>query len=55
LDALLARSDLRGTSVAFSGVAFLLVLVEKDIPLRTELHTDFGLEDVELVGKQTAS
>jgi MFS family permease len=42
-------------SIAFSGVAFLLVLVEKDIPLRTELHTDFGLEDVELVEKRTTS
>jgi MFS family permease len=31
-------------SVVFSGLAFLLVLVEKDIPLRTELHTEFGLE-----------
>jgi hypothetical protein len=35
-------------SVAFSGVALLLVLFEKDIPLRTELHTEFGLEEVEL-------
>ena len=37
-------------SVAFSGVAFLLVLFERDIPLRTELHTEFGLEEVELTG-----
>jgi hypothetical protein len=34
--------------MAFSGVALLLVLFEKDIPLRTELHTEFGLEEVEL-------
>lgn len=37
-------------SVAFSGVAFLLALFEKDVPLRTELHTEFGLEEVELTG-----
>ncbi|GAB7322831.1 hypothetical protein MBLNU13_g05398t2 [Cladosporium sp. NU13] len=37
-------------SVAFSGVAFLLVLFEIDIPLRTELHTEFGLEEVKLTG-----
>jgi hypothetical protein len=36
--------------VAFSGVAFLLVLFEKDVSLRTELHTEFGLEEVELTG-----
>jgi hypothetical protein len=34
-------------SAAFSGLAFLLVLLEKDIPLRTELHTEFGLEEIE--------
>jgi hypothetical protein len=42
-------------SLAFSGMAFLLVLVEKDIPLRTELRTDYGLEDVELVNKHTVA
>lgn len=31
-------------SVIFSGVAFLLALAEEDIPLRTELETEFGLE-----------
>lgn len=31
-------------SIAFSVLAFLLALLEKDIPLRTELHTEFGLE-----------
>ncbi|KAF2716474.1 MFS general substrate transporter [Polychaeton citri CBS 116435] len=35
-------------SIPFSGLAFLLALVEKDIPLRTELHTEFGLEDSQL-------
>jgi hypothetical protein len=47
------RSSLRGISQLLFP-AFLLVLVEKDIPLRTELHTDYGLEDVE-VGQQTDS
>lgn len=37
-------------SVAFSGRALLLVLFGIDIPLRTELHTEFGLEEVELTG-----
>jgi hypothetical protein len=36
----------------FSGVAFLLVLLEKDIPLRTELHTEYGLEEIEGDGKR---
>jgi MFS family permease len=40
-------------SVAFSGVAFLLVLFEKDVPLRTELQTEFGLEEVELTKATT--
>jgi MFS family permease len=31
--------------VAFSGVAWLLCLFEKDIPLRTELVTDYGLKE----------
>lgn len=30
--------------LAFSGLAFLLCLFEKDIPLRTELVTDYGLK-----------
>lgn len=40
-------------SLAFSGLAFLLVLVEKDLPLRTELRTEYGLEDdIELVSNR---
>jgi MFS family permease len=39
-------------SAVFSGVAFLLVLLEKDIPLRTELHTEYGLEEIEGDGKR---
>lgn len=31
--------------IAFSGLAFLLCLFEKNIPLRTELVTDYGLEE----------
>ncbi|PWY82164.1 DNA repair protein RAD50 [Aspergillus heteromorphus CBS 117.55] len=31
-------------SIVFSGVAFLLVFLEKEITLRTELETEFGLE-----------
>jgi MFS family permease len=38
-------------SAAFSGVSFLLVWLEKDIPLRTELQTEFGLEELEEEGK----
>lgn len=33
--------------VAFCGVAFLLCLFEEDIPLRTELVTEYGLEEAE--------
>jgi len=32
-------------AVVFSGVSFLLVFLEKQIKLRTELDTEFGLED----------
>jgi predicted transcriptional regulator len=32
-------------SVAFGGFAFLLSLFEKDIPLRKELDTQYGLEE----------
>ena len=39
-------------SAAFSGLAFLLVLLEKDTPLRTELQTAFGLEEIEDDGKR---
>ncbi|KXJ94938.1 major facilitator superfamily domain-containing protein [Microdochium bolleyi] len=32
-------------SVVFSGIAFVLAIFEKAIPLRKELETDFGLEE----------
>ncbi|EON97815.1 putative multidrug resistance protein fnx1 protein [Phaeoacremonium minimum UCRPA7] len=32
-------------SIVFAGVAFLLVFLEKQIKLRTELETEFGLEE----------
>ncbi|KAL1981931.1 hypothetical protein VTN96DRAFT_1995 [Rasamsonia emersonii] len=32
-------------SVMFSSVAFILALFEKEIPLRTELDTEFGMEE----------
>ncbi|KAF3406978.1 hypothetical protein DPV78_001432 [Talaromyces pinophilus] len=46
-------------AIVFSGVAFLLVFIEKEIKLRTELDTDFGLEtentaDVETVEEKTS-
>lgn len=34
-------------SVVFAGLPFLLVFLEKQIPLRTELETDFGLAEKE--------
>ena len=30
--------------IAFSGINFLIILLEKEVPLRTELETEFGLE-----------
>lgn len=32
-------------SIAFSGINFLIIIFEKQVPLRTELETEFGLED----------
>ncbi|KAL2848896.1 DNA repair protein RAD50 [Aspergillus pseudoustus] len=32
-------------SVVFSGVAFLLVFLEKQVPLRSELQTDYGMTE----------
>ncbi|KAL4876599.1 major facilitator superfamily domain-containing protein [Aspergillus karnatakaensis] len=32
-------------SVVFSGVAFLLVVLEKQVPLRAELETEYGMEE----------
>jgi hypothetical protein len=44
-------------SIAFSGTSFLIIIFEKQVPLRTELETEFGLEEVkkgpELGGKDT--
>jgi Major Facilitator Superfamily len=34
-------------AVAFSGLAFLLVFLEKEVPLRKELDTEYGLEQLE--------
>lgn len=31
--------------IAFCGAGFLIVFLEKEIPLRTELETDFGMVD----------
>ncbi|KAK4156350.1 hypothetical protein C8A00DRAFT_30742 [Chaetomidium leptoderma] len=32
-------------SIVFSGINFLIILFEKQVPLRTELETEFGLEE----------
>lgn len=42
-------------SIVFSGVAFLLVFMEKQIVLRTELDTEFGLADNDEKKKQVPS
>ena len=40
------KSGLRvQVSIGFSAMAFLLAFLEREIPLRTELETDFGLMD----------
>jgi hypothetical protein len=55
--------------IAFAGIGFLLVFVEKEIELRNELNTEFGMEerkknddlpvesgdDIELVAKSTVA
>lgn len=33
------------TSVAFAGIAFVLTMMETDLPLRKELDTEYGLQD----------
>ncbi|KAI2882623.1 hypothetical protein CBS11852_9627 [Aspergillus niger] len=38
-------------SMAFAGLAFLLVIVEKEIPLRKELDTKFSMEEKEKDGE----
>ena len=48
-------------SIAFSGINFLIIFLEKEVPLRTELETEFGLEggdkekDAEKGGEKTAN
>ncbi|GLA93265.1 hypothetical protein AtubIFM61612_010459 [Aspergillus tubingensis] len=41
-------------SMAFAGLAFLLVVVEKEIPLRKELDTKFSMEEKEKDGGQAS-
>lgn len=31
--------------IAVAGIGFVLVLLEKDVPLRKKLETDYGIED----------
>ncbi|KAF7559304.1 hypothetical protein G7046_g4856 [Stylonectria norvegica] len=42
---MMALSKVYVISVAFGGLAFILALFEKNIPLRQELDTEFGLEE----------
>lgn len=42
-------------SILFSGIAFLLVFIEKQIKLRTELDTEYCLEEEKKKEKQTPS
>ncbi|KAH8178391.1 major facilitator superfamily protein [Sarocladium implicatum] len=42
-------------SMIFAGLAFVLVWFEKDVPMRKELETEFGLEDKEKVTDKEAS
>jgi EmrB/QacA subfamily drug resistance transporter len=46
--------DVWYTALAFSLLGFLLVFVERNIKLRDELHTEFGLEDKESTETTTA-
>jgi len=32
-------------ATAFAGLAFLLVFLEKEVPLRTKLDTEYGLKE----------
>ena len=41
--------------IAFPGSAFLLVFLEKEIPLRTELETEFGLKESKTNGSEKIS
>jgi hypothetical protein len=40
-------------SIVFSGINFLIIIFEKQVPLRTELETEFGLEDTKMGGETT--
>lgn len=42
---MLALRKVYAISMAFGGLAFLLALFEKDIPLRKDLDTQYGLEE----------
>ncbi|MCJ1384553.1 hypothetical protein MMC17_007670 [Xylographa soralifera] len=39
-------------AIAFSGLAFLLVFLEKEVPLRTELDTEYGLDRKKVTGEK---
>ena len=39
-------------AIVLSGVSFLLVLLEKEVELRRELDTEFGLREEEAEGKK---
>ncbi|KAI0485719.1 major facilitator superfamily domain-containing protein [Xylaria cf. heliscus] len=39
-------------SLAFAAVNFLIIIFEKQVPLRTELETEFGMEEKKSPGKQ---
>ena len=38
--------------IAFAGLAFLLVFLEKEVPLRTELETEYGLKESKIKGSE---
>lgn len=37
-------------AIAVSGLGFFLVFLEKDVPLRKKLETDYGIQEKETVG-----
>ncbi|MCJ1394423.1 hypothetical protein MMC18_007301 [Xylographa bjoerkii] len=39
-------------AVAFSGLAFLLVFLEREVPLRTELDTEYGLDQRKMMDEK---
>jgi hypothetical protein len=42
-------------AIAFSGLAFLVVFIEKEVPLRKELDTKYGLEQQKKVESQVGN